>query len=169
MFFSNCEIDEWEAATNKNIQDTSKELNLSANLRSYIDMILNQVVEDVMNQVNRTNEAFKTRIMETSYIKNVLEDILNSTVKKVRDIVKRIALIEEDLATKEGYLAVAQMRLGNRTQRPGIECTSDRAQVALVKEMETLRVNVGEMNHVLAEVSNQISSPYNDLIQFLSF
>lgn len=138
--------------TQTGIQNTAKELNSAMPLRSYVDIILKQSVEDLINQVGRTNESFAKRISETRYQKTVLENIHNQTAQKVNDITRNITRIEKEIADKEGYLALVQMRLANRAQRPGTELCRDKVQDTLINELQLLRNTVGSLNQALAEV-----------------
>lgn len=133
------------------IQNTAKELNSAKPLRSYIDIILAQIVDDLSNQVGRTNEAFGKRISETRYAKTVQEGIHNQTAQKVNEMSMLIGRLETELNDKEGYVALCQMRLGNRAQRPGIELCQDEAQQALTGELRTLRQTVGTLSQTLAQ------------------
>lgn len=142
---------EWDVVTNQTIENTAKELNSAKNIRSFIDILLNQIVEDLNNQVDRTNEAFTKRISETRYTKNKLEGIHNETAKQIINIARTINRLEKELAEKEGYLALVQMRLANRAQRPGVELCKDAAQDQLMKELYILRETVGKLNQMLAQ------------------
>lgn len=150
--YSNTTNEEWKNITATAIQNTAKELNSAMPLRSYVDIILKQIVEDLSNQVGRTNEAFTKRITETRYGKNVLEGIHNQTALKVNEMTRNITKIEKEIADKEGYLALVQMRLANRAQRPGVELCKDAVQDTLLRELETLRETVGNLNQMLMEV-----------------
>lgn len=134
------------------IQNTAKELNSAKPLRSYIDIILKQFVEDMSNQVGRTNEAFTKRISENRYAKTVLEGIHNNTAQKVNDMSRNITNLEKELADMEGFVALCQMRLANRAQRPGVELCQDQAQDTLMHELAQLRMNVGSLSQMLAQV-----------------
>lgn len=151
--YSNTTTQEWMEYTRENIQNTSKELNSAKPLRSYIDIILKQVVEDLSNQVGRTNEAFEKRITETRYAKTVLEDIHNQTARKVNDMCRNITSLEKELAEKEGYVSLCQSRLANRAQRPGIELCQDNVQKTLIDELTSLRTTVGSLSQMLTQVN----------------
>lgn len=143
--------EEWIECTRVGIQNTAKELNSAKQLRSYIDIILSQIVDDLTNQVGRTNESFVKRISETRYAKTVLEGIHNQTALKVNDVTRNITKLEKELAEKEGFLTLVQMRLANRAHRPGVELCQDSAHNALLDELRTLRETVGTLNQSLAQ------------------
>lgn len=138
--------------TRTNIQNTAKELNSAKPLRSYVDIILKQVVEDLSNQVGRTDEAFVKRISETRYAKTVLEGIHSHTALKVNEMSRNITNLEKELAEKEGYLCLCQMRLANRAQRPGTEMCQDLVQKSLMDELTKLRMTVGSLSQMLTQV-----------------
>lgn len=135
-----------------NIQNAAKELNTAKPLRSYCDVILKQVIEDLTNQVGRTNEAFMKRISEIRYAKASLERIHNETATKVNDITRNITRLEKELADKEGFVALCQTRLANRAYRPGPELCKDNVHTTLAKELQTLKETVTTLNKILIEV-----------------
>ncbi len=137
-----------------NIQNTAKELNTAKPLRSYCDVILKQVIEDLTNQVSRTNEAFMKRISEVRYAKAALERIHNETATKVNDITRNITRLEKELADKEGFVALCQTRLANRAYRPGPELCKDNVHLTLSTELQTLKETVVSLNKILIEVRN---------------
>lgn len=106
----NTTINQWMDVTNKNIAATAKELSSAKPLRSYVDILLKQVVEDLENQVSRTNEAFKKRISEMRYTKIRLENLHRESSNQVNEITRNITKLEKELADKEGYIALVQMR-----------------------------------------------------------
>lgn len=59
--------------TNNNIINASKEVNSAIPLRCYIDTIIKQAIDDLNDQKNATNEAFRRRIEETREAKTKLE------------------------------------------------------------------------------------------------
>lgn len=69
----NITVEEWEMFTVANIERASKEINSARQLRSYVDTLLKQVIEDLTNQFHAVNEAFRQRIEEVKGIKTKLE------------------------------------------------------------------------------------------------
>lgn len=136
----------------ENIQNAVKELNTAKPLRSYCDVILKQVIEDLTNQVSRTNEAFMKRISELRYAKAALERIHNETATKVNNITRNITRLEKELADKEGFVALCQTRLANRAYRPGPELCKDNVHTTLSQELQTLKATVVSLNKMLIEV-----------------
>lgn len=56
------------------------------------------------------------------------------------------------MADKEGYMALAHTRLGNRCQRPIMELTQDFVETSLLKEVHELRDTVSNLQQILCEV-----------------
>ena len=52
-------------------------------LRSYVEILFKQVVEDNSNQFNRTNEQFRNRMEEMRYAKMKLEGLHCGTANQV--------------------------------------------------------------------------------------
>ncbi|XP_055372964.1 tektin-1 [Condylostylus longicornis] len=144
-------LPQWQHQTYKNIENTAKELNSAAELRAYIDLVIKQVIEDLENQRDRTNEAFERRIAETRRIKEDLENTHSDTLKHIMEIQSNIQRLEKEISDKEGYLALCQMRLGNRAQRPGLEMTRDNVQESLFSELQALKATLGRLNNKLLE------------------
>lgn len=67
------ELNEWELQTDNNIVAASKEINSAKPLRCYIDTIIRQAINDLNDQKNSTDEAFRQRIEETKEAKMKLE------------------------------------------------------------------------------------------------
>lgn len=109
------------------------------------------MVEDLENQVSRTNEAFLNRIGEMRYTKNKLEAIHCATANQVNEITRNITKLEKELAEKEGFVALTQMRLGNRAQRIGLELCKDSAQNTLVRELFALRDTCGKLQKMIEQ------------------
>lgn len=68
--------EEWEEFSNKNLLKAERENNSSSNLRSIIDGILMQSLDDLQKQCRAVNLAFEHRIEETQKAKTKLEDHL---------------------------------------------------------------------------------------------
>lgn len=64
---------------------------------------------------------------------------------------RNITKLEIALAEKEGYMALAHTRLGNRAQRPGVELCRDLVETNLVNETRELRDNCNILQQLIAE------------------
>lgn len=142
-------------------------------LRSYVEILFKQVVEDISNQFNRTNEQFRQRMEEMRYAKIKLEGLHCGTANqvisrpnwmaqfiddkllfalKVNDLTRNITKLEKELAEKERYVALSQMRMGNRAQRIGIELCKDRAHDTLIRELMALKDTYQKLSHMIDQV-----------------
>lgn len=72
-FLRNVTAEEWELFTRQNIERAAKEINSARPLRAFVDTLLKQVIDDLWNQYNTVNEAFRRRIEETKEAKTKLE------------------------------------------------------------------------------------------------
>lgn len=66
-------LNEWERQTNDNVVSANKEVNSAKQLRSYIDTIIMQTINNLNRQKDVTNEAFRQRIEQTREAKTKLE------------------------------------------------------------------------------------------------
>ncbi|KAI4488541.1 hypothetical protein M0802_011544 [Mischocyttarus mexicanus] len=144
-------LNEWEMQTNNNIVTASKEINNARVIRAYIDTIIKQTIDDLNSQKNATDEAFRRRIEETKEIKTKLEVQHSEIMRQASEMTRNVTQIEKSIAEKEGYMALAHTRLGNRCQRPGLELTKDLVETYLVKEVHDLREIVKELQQTLCE------------------
>ena len=76
-------MQEWTRETTKNIELCKQEIKCGMSLRSYVEILFKQVVEDISNQFNRTNESFRTRMEEMRYMKMKLEGLHCGTANQV--------------------------------------------------------------------------------------
>ncbi|XP_039453783.1 tektin-1 [Culex pipiens pallens] len=142
---------EWIEVTNTNIENTAKEINSAQTLRSYIDQVLKQAAEDIRHQVDRTNAAFSKRIAEMRYTKTKLENVHKETTRQVNELTRNVTKLEKEIAEKEGYVALAQMRMANRAHRPGIELCNDNVYKSLKREMAALRETIAKLDKMLVQ------------------
>lgn len=86
----------------------------------------------------------------------------------MNDLTRNITKLEKELAEKERYVALSQMRLGNRAQRVGIELCKDKAQDTLMRELQALRDTYQKLSHMIDQVGVLIRkvfsfvSPHNN-------
>lgn len=75
-------------------------------------------------------------------------------IKKVNEMSKNITRLEIMIAEKEGFIALAHTRLGNRCKRRNLEMTRDNVEEQLVYEVANIRDNVEKLQQTLCEVNN---------------
>ncbi|XP_023311162.1 tektin-1 [Anoplophora glabripennis] len=148
---SNITLEEWEQYTRANIEKAAKEINSARQLRSYVDTLLKQVIEDLCNQYHIVNEAFRKRIEETKEVKLKLEVQHSEVARQANEMTRAITRLDKAITEKEGYMALAHTRLGNRAQRPGMELCKDLVEITLANEVGELRQNVATLQQQRAE------------------
>ncbi|XP_044755845.1 tektin-1-like [Coccinella septempunctata] len=148
---SNITKEEWDVFTEKSIEDASKEINSARQLRSYVDTILNQASKDLLAQYNLVQAAFVRRISETKDVKTKLEIQHAEIVRQSNEMVMNITELEKSISNKEGFMALAHTRLGNRAQRGGAELCRDLVETQLVDEARQIRINTSILQQTLAE------------------
>ncbi|CAG9832654.1 unnamed protein product [Diabrotica balteata] len=129
----------------------AKEISCARQLRSYVDILLKQAIDDMDMQCNATNNAFRRRIEELKHIKTRLEIQHSEIMRQANEMTRSITKLEKALVEKEGYMALAHTRLGHRAQRPGVELCKDLVEIALVNEVSELRGNCATLQQKLAE------------------
>lgn len=77
--------------TNSNVIDANKEMNDGKQLRSYIDTIIKQTIDELNRQKNVTNEAFRQRIEQTRETKTKLELEHSEVRKKIKVLLTQIS------------------------------------------------------------------------------
>lgn len=77
--------------TNSNVIDANKEMNSGKQLRSYIDTIIKQTIDELNRQKNVTNEAFRQRIEQTREAKIKLELEHSEVRKKIKVLLTQIS------------------------------------------------------------------------------
>lgn len=146
-----CSHEEWKSATHKYIENTNNEVGTSQSVRSFVDILLKQVVESLNIQVSKTNEAFNRRISEMRYTKNRLEDVHNETARQINNILRNIDELEKELQAKEGFLGLTQIRLTNRSCRPVSELCNDNIQNTLRLEQSAQADTLTKLNKMIVE------------------
>ncbi|CAO1346645.1 unnamed protein product [Diamesa serratosioi] len=145
----NSTVLEWTRETTKNIDMCKQEIKCAMSLRSYVEILFKQVVEDIENHFYRTNETFLSRMEEMRCTKMKLEGLHCGTANQVNELTRNITKLEKQLAEKERYVALSQMRLANRAQRVGMELCKDRAQDTLMRELMTLKDTYQKLSNMI--------------------
>ncbi|XP_023021555.1 tektin C [Leptinotarsa decemlineata] len=148
---ANITLQEWEQFTNQNIEKAAKEINSARQLRSYVDILLKQVFEDLTAQFHSVNNAFRYRIEELKEAKTKMEIQHSEIVRQANEMTRTMTRLKKAISEKEGYMALAHTRLGNRAQRPGVELCKDLVEISLVNEVAEMRENLAILQLKLAE------------------
>lgn len=70
---ANVTENEWEEFTKENIEKTFKELGSARQLRTYVNILLKQVIDDLKAQYSNVNNAYRARIDELKQAKTKTE------------------------------------------------------------------------------------------------
>lgn len=151
---------DWEKSTHQMVTKTTKEIASSVQMRTYFDVLMTQVIEDISKQFYRVSELVRKRICEYRHAKKLLEEVQKQSAQKINDINANVVALEKELYEKEGYVRLCQMRLGNRADRPMAERCDDRVEATLLKEFRTLRETVVNLDQMIAEVRKIINNKY---------
>lgn len=73
-------------------------------------------------------------------------------MRQANEMTRNLTRLEKSIAEKEGFMALAHTRLGNRCQRPGLELNRDMVETCLVQEVYDLRGNVSVLQQMFNEV-----------------
>lgn len=77
---------------------------------------------------------------------------LTHATSQVNELTRNVTKLEKELAEKERYVALSQMRLGNRAQRVGIELCKDKAQDTLMRELMALKDTYVKLSAMIEQV-----------------
>ncbi|KAK4884211.1 hypothetical protein RN001_000482 [Aquatica leii] len=149
-------LDEWAEYSNKTIEKSANELNSSRSLRAYIDNLLKQIVEDLMQQCNTVNDAFQRRIEETKEAKSKLEFNHGEISKQVSEITNKILKIEKTMKENEEFMKLSYKRMSNRCERPRMELVRDLVETHLVAEIDRQNENCLILQQSIAEAQTTL-------------
>ncbi|XP_013141490.1 PREDICTED: tektin-1-like [Papilio polytes] len=145
--------EEYNAVSNKNIQQAAREVTSARPIRVFIDTLLNQVIDDLWTAFNKCNHEFNERIKQTKIAKEKLEDMHRETTEKISKMQHNILQLQKALSDKEGNVGLAHTRLGRRAQRISAELVRDPPGQSLFYECEMLRYSVGQLQQMLQEAT----------------
>lgn len=132
----------WVRFTQENIARSQKMRAASEKIRGDIDALLRQCANEMWSQFNSVNNAFNTRIKETTDARNKLQAHLQRTMQEIFDMQKNVDLLRKAIHDKEYPLKVAQTRLDERTRRVNVELCNDPAMKTLQKEVAEIRDSI---------------------------
>lgn len=120
--------EQWQDYTDVNIQASERERMSSMNLRSLVDSVLAQVVQDLQAQHDNVQLALNKRNRETREAKAKLENQHAEVLDEIRRKEDNIDTLKQAIRDKEAPLQLAKARLATRSQRPNVELCRDPAQ-----------------------------------------
>lgn len=158
-------MESWQKITLDTIQRTSQDITKGRSLRSFVDVLLRQVAEDIFSKTEATNVAFKKRIVEVKATKDRLEDVHRETSRQVNEIERNLGKLEHELATKEGFIAACTARLGERKKRPGSELCLDIPQETLLRELANLTLSCKQLEQMITDSKTTLRYLLNTQMQ----
>jgi len=132
----------WVKFTQNNIARSQRERAASERLRGEIDACLRACANAMWSQFNSVNNAFNTRIRETTDARDKLQAHLQRVMQEIMDMDRNIELLRKAIRDKEAYMKVAQTRLEERTKRLNVELCKDHPMKGLAREVHEIRESV---------------------------
>ncbi|KAK6184531.1 hypothetical protein SNE40_006988 [Patella caerulea] len=132
----------WARYSEENIMRSQKERAASERLRGEIDGCLRACASEMWNIFNGVNNAFNTRVRETTDARNKLQAHLQRTMQEIFDMERNIHLLRKAIQDKENPMKVAQTRLDERTRRIHVEICHDPVMKSLTREVNEIRESV---------------------------
>ncbi|KAI3389172.1 hypothetical protein SNEBB_009728 [Seison nebaliae] len=136
---------QWMEFTEENIRRSQMEREASDQLAKRSDETMNQVIEEIWKQHNRTNVALDRRVHEVQHARNNLQNHLNKILNEIFDLEKNLELLRKTMNDKEQWLKVAETRLEVRNHRPNVELTADNPSSRLIHEVDDLKQTLSEL------------------------
>ncbi|KAK6184034.1 hypothetical protein SNE40_006580 [Patella caerulea] len=141
----------WAKYTQENIARSQKERAASERLRGEIDSLMRACANEMWNIFNAVNNAFNTRIHETTDARNKLQAHLQRTMQEIFDMERNISLLRKAIQDKENPMKVAQTRLDERTRRINVEVCNDPVMKSLKNEVDEIRDSIIMLKQSLKE------------------
>ncbi|ESP00801.1 hypothetical protein LOTGIDRAFT_140506, partial [Lottia gigantea] len=132
----------WARYSQENIIRSQKERAASERLRGEIDSCLRACANEMWSIFNAVNNAFNTRVRETTDARNKLQGHLQRTMQEIFDMEKNVELLRKAIQDKENPMKVAQTRLDERTRRIHVEVCHDPVMKTLTREVHEIRESV---------------------------
>ncbi|ELT92180.1 hypothetical protein CAPTEDRAFT_182903 [Capitella teleta] len=147
----------WAQFSHDNITRAEHERMASIQLRTLVDNVLQDTSNDMRQQADAVDIAFKTRVDQVQDSKNKMEENLKKVVDDICQTERNIAEIKKAIKAKEDPMKVAQTRLHVREDRPNVELCRDPAQYTLVDEVNKIKNSVDALVQKLNEAENALS------------
>ncbi|XP_062965033.1 tektin-1 [Cynocephalus volans] len=149
-------LEDWLDFSNANVEKADKQRNNSLALKALVDHILSQTANDLRQQCNVVDTAFKNGLKETKDARDKLAVHLAKVMEEIASQEKNITVLEKAILDQEGPAKVAHTRLETRTHRPNVELCRDVAQYRLMKEVHEITHNVARLKETLAQAQGEL-------------
>ncbi|ESP00804.1 hypothetical protein LOTGIDRAFT_225697 [Lottia gigantea] len=147
----------WARYSQENIARSQKERAASEKLRGEIDSCMRSCASEMWNIFNAVNNAFNTRIHETTDARNKLQAHLQRTMQEIFDMERNIHLLRKAIQDKENPMKVAQTRLDERTRRIHVEVCHDPVMKTLKNEVNEIRESIAILQKTLNDSELSLS------------
>ncbi|GAB0100179.1 Tektin [Sergentomyia squamirostris] len=158
-------MEAWQKMTLDTIGGSRREINKARSLRSFVDVLLKQVAEDIFSATEATNVVFAERIVEVKATKERLEVVHRETSRQVNEMERTLGSLEHELAAKEGFLAACTTRLHERSRRPATEHCLDVSQETLLRELANLNLSCKQLNQMITDTKTTLRYLLNTQMQ----
>ncbi|XP_035728105.1 tektin-3-like isoform X1 [Vespa mandarinia] len=145
----------WAEAANRIIQKSQHERNMSNQLRTSAEALINKVAQEMWDSWSTTNSALTHRSSELLEAKNKLQQHLQKVQQEIFDVEKNMELMRKAIADKSHAIKVAHTRLEARMHRPDLELCRDNVHSSLQKEIDEIDHQVKRMHKALKELEDQ--------------
>lgn len=146
-------MDEWNLLSFNRIKRAGNLIQQGNSLRSFVEIQLKEVVDNLRDQFHRTNEKFQERISEMKQTKLRLENVLRTNIDHLNAVDRNLVNLDKELLGKHGFINVCTARLETRSKRAGQELCDDSVQSALLKELAHLRRTVEQLKSKIQETN----------------
>ncbi|KAI5716550.1 hypothetical protein M8J76_008463 [Diaphorina citri] len=137
--------------TKATLRDSNRELYTCRQYRALVDLLLKQTVEHLDRQREVVDESLTRKIEEYQEAKVKLENQHSETLRSIIDLTNTISDLDKAIQDKRGPMMLAHSRLGNRSDRPGIELVRDEVDARLELEIDHLQTYTLHLQSLLAE------------------
>lgn len=149
--------DSWARYSQENIARSQKCRANSEQLRGEIDQTMRVCANEMWSRFNHANNAFNTRIQETTDARNKLQGHLQRTMQEIFDVEKAVQMLRRAIADKEEPMKVAQTRLEERSRRLNVENCNDPVMKTLQREIYEIRESIRALKDRLRLAESSLS------------
>jgi len=147
----------WLQNTQALIQRSQEERNSSQVLYTDISRTMIGCADECFAIWYETNTSFNTRICETTNAKQTAEKQLQRIKTDIDNLSRHMQEVRKAVEDKKPLLKLAQARLEKRKQRPAMELCRDKAMIALIKEIHSLKTAIDQLSHRLENMEVTMS------------
>lgn len=148
----------WLEKNKSNIKTFTNVINGSAQLLLDTDDSVKNIKNDILKQINHTNDVLAENVKNLYRRKSSTEDLHRKTILKVNELTETITRLENELQEKQKYMKLCSLRKQNRTLRPSSELYKDDTDIALQKEQAQLTVGIENLMRFITNAKMSLDS-----------